>query len=280
VSVATARRLCQHEKTLLYASHLCLKKKEKTTVRAVLTLLTLTIPLFLAAVPAQANRLTEDRVKEIVEAYIKENPKMIFEAVSAYLLQEEQRAAQAAVDEAFANPIPFELGSHTPIRGDKNAPVTIIQFAEFECPYCATANDTLLELMRRYKSKVRIAYVHLPLSFHKQAEPAAVAAMAAHNQGKFWEYNDILFANQDKLGEAFYVQTARELKLDMARFEKDRKDAKILEQVRQDARKANAIGVRGTPHFLINGVALNGARPIESFEAVIERHLADLNKKK
>ena len=229
--------------------------------------------------PVLAADLTEERVKEIVAEYIKENPKTIFEAVSAYLVNEEQRTAQKAVEEAFANPIPFTLQEGAPIRGDKNAPVQIIQIAEFECPFCARAHDTLLELMRRYKSKVNVAFVHLPLSFHKEAIPAGAAAMAAHKQGKFWAYNDILFANQDKLGEKLYTQTAGELGLDMAKFNADRKDPKVLAYIQEDAKRAGEIGARGTPYFLINGVALNGAQPIEAFEAVVERHLADMAKK-
>ncbi|MBI1363863.1 MAG: thioredoxin domain-containing protein [Proteobacteria bacterium] len=248
-------------------------------MRAFVTSFILGSALALGATSAKAADMTDDHVNELIEAYIKAHPHVIFNAVSDYLVKEEQKSAAKAVEDAFNNPVPFTLSDHTPVLGDKDAPVTIIQFAEFECPFCATAHETLTEVMRRYKSKVRLAFVHMPLSFHKHAIPAAKAAIAAQRQGKFWEYHDALFANQDKLGEKLFIQTAKELGLDMAKFDKDRNDPALDDLIQTDSKSGAAIGARGTPYFLINGVAVNGAQPIEAFEAVIERHLANLDKK-
>ena len=125
-----------------------------------------------------------------------------------------------------------------------------------------------------YGDKVRVVWKNLPLSMHQNAGPAAVASMAAHEQGKFWEYHDKLFANQAKLKKDDLLAYARELKLDMARFEEAINGAKLKAAVDADASEAEKLGLSGTPAFFINGRFLNGAKPFAEFAKVINEELA------
>lgn len=124
-----------------------------------------------------------------------------------------------------------------------------------------------------YGDKVRIVWKNLPLSMHQFASGAALASMAAHEQGKFWEYHDKLFANQGKLQKDNLVQYARDLKLDMKRFEEAVNTSKFKSSVDADSSEADKLGVTGTPAFFVNGHFLNGAKPFEEFAKVINAEL-------
>jgi protein-disulfide isomerase len=117
----------------------------------------------------------------------------------------------------------------------------------------------------------------MPLSFHPFAMPAAMAAMAAHEQGKFWEFHDKLFANQQKLTRDQFVAYAKELKLDVGKFEKSFDSAKFKPQIEADTAEAGQLGVSGTPAFFVNGKFLSGAKPFAEFAAVINAELKRLN---
>jgi protein-disulfide isomerase len=123
---------------------------------------------------------------------------------------------------------------------------------------------------------VRIVFKHYPLDFHKNAMGAAMAAEAARKQGKFWEYHDKLFANTSKLALDDLKQYAKELNLDMARFEKDLVDLDLKKRVNDDMAEARTLGVSGTPGFFINGRFLSGAKPFETFAAMIDEELTRL----
>lgn len=153
----------------------------------------------------------------------------------------------------FAVPIDT---SGAPFMGRADAPVEIVEFSDFECPYCSRVKPLTDKIMESYPDQVKLVFKHFPLSFHKQAKPAALASMAAQKQGKFWEFHDLLFANQKSLSPERIRAIARELDLDMARFDRDLKDpeqARGLEKDMQDGQKA---GVRGTPTIFVNGMLL------------------------
>ena len=160
-----------------------------------------------------------------------------------------------------------------PSIGPKNAPVTIVEYSDFECYYCNKASKTLKLIAKRYKNRVRIVYKHYPLGFHKNAHLAAQASMAAHAQGKFWPYHDKLFANFRSLNKAKFIQFAKELKLDVARFKKELNSGKYKKVVDANIREAAKFGVRGTPNFFVNGVKIGGALPFGSFKKYIDRDL-------
>lgn len=164
--------------------------------------------------------------------------------------------------------------STAPIRGDKDAKVTVVAFSDFQCPFCNRVNPTLAKLLETYPGKVRIAFKHMPLRIHPDAPAAHAAAEAAGRQGKFWEMYDKIFANQRELTPEKFKQYAAELNLDAAQFEKDRNDPAVKAKVDADIKEAEKLGVAGTPAFFINGKYLSGAQPYENFKKLVDEALA------
>ncbi|PZP40692.1 MAG: hypothetical protein DI585_00250 [Pseudomonas fluorescens] len=180
---------------------------------------------------------------------------------------------QASINAKQMDKIKNIITKDTPTRGPADAPITIIEFSDFQCPFCARVQPSLSELSTKYGKNIRWVFKNLPLSFHDEAKPAAYAALAAQNQGKYWEYADKLWANQASLGDKTYVKIAEELKLDMAKFNKDRADSKLQAIVEKDLEDAQAAGAQGTPHFIINGESMSGALPASEFIKVIDAKL-------
>ena len=131
------------------------------------------------------------------------------------------------------------------------------------------------EVLKNYPKDVKLVFKNLPLPFHKNAEPAARAALAAGKQGKFWEMHDKLFANQKKLNEAFYTSTAKDLGLNVETFKKDYASDELKKQVKDDAAQARKLGIQGTPGFTVNGVMVKGAYPFDHFKGIVDRWLSD-----
>jgi protein-disulfide isomerase len=180
-------------------------------------------------------------------------------------------AAPAAVEAAKAAPVPVATtAARFPAKGPDLAPVTVIEVSDFQCPFCSRAAETVKQVSEKYKTDVRIVFVNLPLSFHANARPAAVAAFAAGRQGKYWEMHDKLFANAKELTAGNFTKWAAELGLDATQFAKDLADPALMRQVDEDTAIANGLGISGTPGFFINGVRLSGAQPIEKFVEIIE----------
>ena len=162
----------------------------------------------------------------------------------------------------------------SPARGPERANVTIVEFSDFQCPFCARVGPTLDRIHQEYGDKVRIVFKHLPLSIHPKAPAAHAAAEAAHRQGKFWEMHDKIFKGQRALSEESYVQWAGELGLDIDRFKRDLASSDVKGAVDRDSREASALGVTGTPGFFINGKFMSGAQPFSSFKTAIDAALA------
>ena len=159
-----------------------------------------------------------------------------------------------------------------PVLGPADAPVTVIVFTDFQCPYCARAQATLAELRKRHPEDVRIVFRNLPLGFHKDARELAKIALAADKQGKFWPMHDLIFARRD-LGSAGWKRFAKKLRLDARNLEKAMKSPEIEQKIAQDEAVAKAFGVNGTPTFFVNGRQLGGAQPIEAFEVLVLEEL-------
>lgn len=176
------------------------------------------------------------------------------------------------------------VGEKDAVRGASadEALVTFVMFADFQCPFSDKSVPTVDKLVDNYGDRVRFVYKHLPLGFHKQARPAARAAIAAQKQGKFWEMHDLLFENQKRLkeGDEVFVEFAEELELDVQQFERDMKSDEAKERVEQDQKLAKEIGAQGTPNFWINGVNVVGAQPYRKFEEVVEQQLERAKKVK
>ena len=164
-----------------------------------------------------------------------------------------------------------------PVKGDKNAPVTIIEFSDFQCPFCGRFfTETLGQIQKNYidTGKVKLVYRDLPLSFHPEAEPTAIAAECADEQGKFWEFRDVVFTNQDVLSDAMRSRWAEDIGLDINKFKSCLADPKTKKEVQADNADATKYGASGTPTFFVNGIRLVGAQPYAAFEKLIEEELA------
>lgn len=161
-----------------------------------------------------------------------------------------------------------------PSLGPVDAPVTVVEFSDFQCPYCATLAPTIHALPGRHDGNVRVVFLQLPLAGHDQARPAAKAALAAQRQGKFWEMHDALFAAGGELSDAQIVAIADSVGLDRARFDADRQDPALDAMIDEDKALADRFGITGTPASFVNGRYVRGAIPAERFDALIEEELA------
>ncbi len=161
-----------------------------------------------------------------------------------------------------------------PVRGSENAPVTIVKFEDFQCPFCKTVQPTFNDLLKRYDGKVRIVHKDLPLdAIHPQARLAAEAARCAGDQGKFWDYHDKLYVSSPKLGVEEVKAVAKEVGLDVGRFDQCLSSGKLRAAVQKDYAEAAQLGLSGTPAFFINGREISGAQPLEAFAAIIDEEL-------
>ena len=164
-----------------------------------------------------------------------------------------------------------------PALGEDNAPVVIVEFSDFQCPFCKRFRDqTFDQIKTKYidTGKVKFVYRDYPLSFHPQAKPSALAAECADDQGKFWEYHDKIFENQASLSDSNYKAWASELGLDTEKFNGCLDSAEHSAEVDEDFKEGSSYGVTGTPGFLVNGIPVKGAQPYSVFEQLIEKELA------
>jgi protein-disulfide isomerase len=166
-----------------------------------------------------------------------------------------------------------EVAATGPSRGPENAPITMVEFSDFQCPFCTRAVGTVEQVMQAYPDKIRLVFRQFPLEMHKEAPKAAEAALCANEQGKFWEYHDTLFQNQQALQVEDLRKYATNLKLDEKKFGECLASGKMAATVKADMEAGAKVGVSGTPAFFINGVMLSGAQPFEEFKKVIDAEL-------
>ncbi len=166
-----------------------------------------------------------------------------------------------------------EGGANAPVRGSPDAVVTITEFADFQCPYCASARSTLDQVLREYPHKVKLVYRNFPLDFHPDSMLAHRAAAAAGEQGKFWEMHDLIFSHQRAMKRDDLFSMARSLDLDMDRFAADLQTEKLMRQISADREEGKRQGVDGTPTFYVDGQQLVGAASTAQFEEMITRSL-------
>jgi protein-disulfide isomerase len=223
---------------------------------------------------AQSVKVTPQLEKQILEV-LRRHPDVLLEVLQKYAIEQqakEQKAQADAIKQVRKNT--KALIGDSPAMGASNRQIVMVAFSDFQCPFCATADKSVKQFMAKHKDKVTLVYKYFPLTqVHPEALPAARAAWAANKQGKFWEYHDALYANQAKLGEAFYTETANSLKLDINKFNADRKiaDNSIVE----DFKLGRKIGIDGTPTFIINGEVVTGAASL----ADLEKALGQVSKK-
>jgi len=172
-------------------------------------------------------------------------------------------------------PVDVKILASDHIRGNKNAPITIVTFSDYQCPYCSNFHETMQQVMKNYPDKVRWVFKHFPLSFHPYAQKAAEAAECAGEQNKFWEYTDKIYANQDSLSDSYLLTVAKDLKLDTQKFNSCLNSGKYADKIKTDLNQGQGLGVRGTPGSFINGKSIPGAVPYSTIDEMIK---AETNK--
>jgi protein-disulfide isomerase len=226
-------------------------------------LLTVFVPS--CSTPVKADNIDPKLEKQVLEI-IRKNPEVILEAVDNYQRQEQEKQAKArqeVINQFTKNPKAAMGNSPTLGKGK----VLLVEFSDFQCPYCAAAHKNVKEFLANRLTDVTLVYKHLPLEqIHPEALPAAKASWAAQQQGKFWEYHDALFANQKQLNDAFYQETAKKLGLDLAKFNRDRASQGATQAVNQDLGWAEKLRLNGTPTFIMNGQLFSGSVPVKELE--------------
>src|SRR5258707_648707 len=170
----------------------------------------------------------------------------------------------AAVPDANVERYAIPLGN-APRKGGEKAKITIVEYSDFQCPFCSRVEPTVDQIMKAYGKDVRVAWKNNPLPFHQNAGPAAQLASAAAEKGKFWEMHDKLFANQQQLDRPSLEKYAKEVGLDDGKIKEALDQNKYAAQIKADQDEAAKFGARGTPAFFINGRPLSGAQPFDAF---------------
>lgn len=229
--------------------------------------------LFIGCSAAQsgAGNSADPKLKEQVLQIIRENPQAILDSVQAY--QQQQQQSLKAAQESFLQEMktnPKSTIGDSPSTGSASQQIVLLEFSDFQCPFCARAHDTVKQFMAKHQDKVTLAYKHFPLtSIHPQALPAAKAAWAAGQQGKFWEYYSALFEGQKELGEPLYASIAQKLNLKLDKFNTDRNNPAAEAAIAKDVQLAQQLGIQGTPFFIMNGQTLSGAVELSKMESIL-----------
>lgn len=255
----------------------------KTVLAAALAAV-LAAPAFAAVPTREELKQALDKNPDLVLQALKKTDKaaffqLVIEAQNEFRQKQAELEARKEAEErenAFKNPLKPAIDSKTRIRGDKNAPLTLVEYSDFECPYCGRGYQTVEALRKKYGGKIRFVFKHLPLTnIHPKAMPAAqwMEAISLQSQEKAWEFHDKLFENQDKLGDEFFKETAKSLGVDVAKAEKDLNSKAVTDKIEADIKEAKGFKFDGTPGFIMNGVPLRGAYPPEAFEPIVSRFL-------
>lgn len=256
--------------------------------RIILVAVGMLTPVFVSCSSPSQNQIVEAIQKDpkILADAIKKDPQAFKEAIQfaqehlrkEHMKEQEELAAKEQ-EKRIDDPLKPELTSAQAYRGPASAPVLIVEYTDFECPYCSRGAESMKAVLQKYEGKVRVTLKHLPLPFHKMAKPAAryFEAVRLQSPEMAWKFHDKVFGNQGGLrdkGEDFLLATAKEVGADVAKLKKELKDSKIDKKIDADLKEAREFGFSGTPSFLVGGVPVRGALPPEAFGQVIERVLA------
>lgn len=253
-------------------------------MKTILKLMIMAFSIFaFTSVHAGTVTVNEDELREFVKTVIKENPKLIYDTVDEYIKELQREKIKEAskppkgevLEKMLRERVNDRVNSYNPVKGPADAPVTLIEYTDFQCPFCVRGSEIVEILMQMYPGKIKLVFKNNPLKSHKQAAAAAKAALAAHSQGKFWEYHDLLFNASPELNEELFLKCARDLELDIEKFNRHRNSEEIAKQLESDIKDADDIKIDGTPEFTLNGVLINGAMPPEFFVPIIERLLEE-----
>lgn len=193
-----------------------------------------------------------------------------------------QQEEQKQREEEFKNPLKPEIEESRVIFGNKSAPITIVEYSDFQCPFCSRGYQTMKELKKEYGDKIKFVFKHLPLDFHPLAVPAAryFEAIAMQDHAKAEKFHDLVFENQSQMqskGENLFKELAKKAGADLKKVEASLKSEKISQRITADSEEARKFNFSGTPGYLINGVSLKGAYPLAAFKEIIDRQLTSNN---
>lgn len=236
--------------------------------------------------PKQLQKTLEEHPEILVGAFEK-NPAQLMEAIQK--AAEASRGAQQAnaekaekerTEKEFANPLVAENLDGRVAKGPANAPVTIVEYTDFQCPFCARGYQTMEQVVKAYGDQVRIIVKHLPLPNHPMAVPAAkrYEAIAKQDHKKALAFYSEVFSKQDKLNqdqEKFLDAAAKKVGADVAKMKKDMESPEVGAIIQADMAEAQKFGINGTPGFIVGGVSVKGAYPFETFKGIIDRRLAE-----
>ncbi len=241
--------------------------------------------LIQAEVDGKLGEVTDEEVSAFYEerkAQIRQPMENVEAQIRQHLAGQGRAAAYSAFIEGLETkqsvayklgPYRIDVESSGAAKGPASAPVTIVEFSDFQCPYCSRVVPTLKQVEEKYGDNVRVVFRHFPLNFHKEAQKASEASLCADEQGKFWEMHDLLFEEQRALQVADLKDKAKRLELDSEKFEKCLDSNKYYAQVQEDIQAGVLAGVSGTPAMFINGRFLSGAQPFEEISKVIDDEL-------
>lgn len=255
-----------------------------------LVVIVLTSLIFSIPVMSSANEL-KDEIRTILKNnpsiiidVINENPAIFIDALQnaskkAQALNAAQRenAEKRKFDAAFANPLKPVIRKDEAIRGSRNAPITIVEYSDFQCPYCVRGNQTVQALMKKYKGNIQFIYKHLPLSFHSEAKNTAryYEAIRMQSNKLAFKFHDSIFADIQKLrgGEKALKLLAKKAGVNMKKLTQTLKNKMdvINARIQEDINEAGKFNFQGTPGFLVNGIPVKGAYPLEYFDGIIEK---------
>lgn len=219
---------------------------------------------------------------EIITNWIKENPSLFITTMQEALTnaqQEMKKQREEQEKEQFLatleNPLEPEIRDDETFRGPSDAPITLVEYSDFECPYCTRGFQTVVELRKKYGENLRFVYKHLPLSFHPNARIASqyYEAIRLQDEQKAFKFHDEIFKQQKKLsnnGEGFLKQVAKKVGANMKQLAKTVDSEKVNERIDEDIQEAKKFGIQGTPGFVINGVPVKGAYPASHFIDIVK----------
>jgi protein-disulfide isomerase len=238
--------------------------------------------LFVACNPVSKDQLKKMIIDnpDIITEAIEKNPNKFITALNTAVksaqekeMKDRETEEKTKLEEAYNNPLVAEIRSDELIRGTKGAPIVLVEYSDFECPFCSRGYATVVELLEKYKGKISFIYKHLPLNFHPQAEISAryYEAIRLQDEQKAIKFHDEIYKNQRKLqgGEKFLKELAAQVKADMGKLAKDINSEAVTKRIEQDRAEAEKFGFQGTPGFIINGVPVKGAYPLSHFEDII-----------
>ena len=215
-----------------------------------------------------------DQLKDRIQKFIKQGKTQ--ELVDAWLTE---KIAKSPVEVYFSEPMQpvFDVKvGDAPVLGNSKAKVTLVEYSDFQCPYCAKGSKIMHELKKKYGDKVQVAFKNFPLPFHKQAKGAALAGLCANEQGKnyFWKLHDYMFDNQGKLDSNNLKKIAGSFQgFDGGKFNDCVDKNKYMAKIESDIQEGQSLGVKSTPTFFLNGKIINGALPVEEFSKMIDNEL-------